>query len=91
MTQEKHEIGQIKSKTVSVTTTANGNALVDMLYSKYIIIAATAPYSSDTIVVPYRYTNQGNDYLWGVHVMASLGTLDPKQGTFDIVLYYIER
>lgn len=91
MTQEKHEIGQIKSKTVTVTTTANGNANVNMLYSEYIIIAATAPASSDTIVIPYRYTNVGNDYSWGVHVMASLGTLDQRQGTFDIVLYYIKR
>lgn len=92
MIQEKHEIGQIKSETVSVTTTVNGNAQLPGKYFQDVtVLAATVPNSSDTIVIPYRYTNVGSKYAWGVHITESAGSMNPRHGTYDVVIYFIER
>lgn len=91
MISEENVISQVKSKTMSVTTSANGNASINEYYSKMIVIAATAQYSSDTIVTLYRYTNSGNEMIWGVHITDCSGSMNPKTGTFDVTIFYVDR
>lgn len=89
MTSEKKG-SQVKTKTVSVTTSANGNATLTDHFDEIIILAATVN-RTDSICVPYRYTNDGTRPRWGVHVMDCFAALNALQGTFDLTLYYIDR
>ena len=94
-----HENGiSIKTATLSVTTTANGNGLlVDPSdstawnVSKRIVLFATIFYDTDKILIPYKYRNLGSDGIWGVHIMDCLAGLNALPGTYDVTVFYVDR